>query len=538
MIDALLHIGLLVTLLLTPALHATESNDDLAGQWLGGYDSGGGWVVMRVHLQREANGWKGAVDLPGLGIAATPLQDLEVAEPTAEVRFRLAIETVTIAFAGRLHDFTITGTADRSGSRAAFQMYRFEPADRASLTSYVGTYRWDADHYLYVQFWGELGPDQIAVFDESGLVRSLWRMGPDRFFVGQEAGFPVPFQATITFQRQPDGTLTALLWSEPNAPARAAQRVTIDRSDDVVFRNGQTTLAGTLITPATAGRHPAMVIVHGSGAQDRNASLPFVRFLVRHGIALLAYDKRGVGGSSSDWRRTSFDDLAGDAVAAVRFLETRSDIDSRRIGVFGVSQGGWIGPLTASRSKAVAFVISVSGPGVSPAEETLGYLKNEMTAAGLPAEDVAEAEALAKAAFSYARTGKGWTRYLALRRKSAEKSWFPYMDLSDNKGDWQWEFRRLNNDYDPSRALKQLRCPVLAFFGERDLNVVAGKNSNIWKSALANGGHDRSVIVLPGANHVLMESATGSSFEFPHLKTFVPEYQRILVEWVNRHVLR
>jgi len=532
-----LQTGVLVTLMLSGGAHAAEGSNDLAGQWLGGFDTGKVWVVMKVQLRREGEGWKGTAGLPELGVAAAPLQDLEVAGTPPDVRFRIAEKTVAVALAGHLHDGTITGTATLSGSKAAFQLHRFEPADRASLSRYAGAYRWDADHYLYIQFWDELGPDQPAVFDESGLVRALWRMGPDRFFVGQEAGVPAPFQATITFQRRPDGSIGSLQWLEPNAPPREARRGTVEHAEDVTFRNGGTTLAGALITPTSGGRHPAIVVVHGSGPQDRDGSLPFVHFLVRHGIALLTYDKRGDGGSSGDWKTSSFDDLAGDGLAALRFLQGRADIDPRRIGVFGVSQGGWIGPLMASRSKDVAFVISVSGPGVSPAEETLDYTRNELRLAGLSAEDTAEAVTLMQSAFAYARTGQGWDAYLALRKKSEAKEWLPYMGLSDDKGDWQWVFRRLNNDYDPRRALEALRCPVLALFGARDLNVVAEKNSRIWKAALAKSGHTgSSVMVLPKANHVLMQSETGSLFEFPHLKTFVPEYEGILVAWVERHV--
>lgn len=529
--------AILITLMCGAGAYAAEGGDGLAGQWLGGYDTGKGWVVMKVQLQREGDGWKGTAGLPELGIVDASLQDLEVAGSPADIRFRIASKPEAMAFAGHLHDGAITGTATLSGAKAAFQLRRFEPASRASLSSYAGAYRWDADHYLDIQFWDELGPDQLAVFDESGLIRALWRMGPDRFFVGQEAGVPAPFQATITFQRRPDGSIASLRWIEANTPPRGARRGTVEHTEDVTFRNGATTLAGTLITPATAGRHPALVVVHGSGAQDRDGSLPFVHFLVRRGIALLTYDKRGVGGSSGDWKTASFDDLAGDGLAALRFLQGRPDIEPQRIGVFGVSQGGWIGPLMASRSKDVAFVISVSGPGVSPAEETLDYTRNEMQLAGLTAEDTAAAIALMQSAFAYARTGEGWDAYLALRKKSEEKDWLPYMGLSDDKGDWQWVFRRLNNDYDPTRALEALKCPVLALFGDRDLNVVAEKNSKVWKAALVRGGRTgSSVMVLPNANHVLMQSETGSLFEFPHLKTFVPEYEGILVEWVERHV--
>src|SRR5262249_35756791 len=158
------------------------------------------------------------------------------------------------------------------------------------------------------------------------------------------------------------------------------RRVDIERTDLVQFSNGDVRLEGTLISPATSEKHPAIILVHGSGAENREYILPWARFLIRHGVAVLGYDKRGVGGSTGDWNTASFDDLAGDAVAAVAYLKTRSDVDSAAIGVLGVSQAGWIMPIAAVRSPTIAFLISVSGAAVSPEETSLDNARNEMTA--------------------------------------------------------------------------------------------------------------------------------------------------------------
>ena len=112
--------------------------------------------------------------------------------------------------------------------------------------------------------------------------------------------------------------------------------------------------------------------------------LPFARFLIRRGMAVLGYDKRGVGGSTGDWNTASFDDLAGDVVAAFEYLKTRSDIDPAQIGLLGVSQAGWIMPLAAVRAKDIAFLISISGAGIPAAETTIDQAQNEMTASGMP----------------------------------------------------------------------------------------------------------------------------------------------------------
>ena len=125
-----------------------------------------------------------------------------------------------------------------------------------------------------------------------------------------------------------------------------------------------------------------MILVHASGAEDREYLLPFARFLIRRGMAVLGYDKRGVGASTGDWNKASFDDLAGDVVAAFEYLKSRNDIKRAEIGMLGWSQAGWVMPLAATRAKDFAFLISISGRG-SGAETTIDQARNEMVANGM-----------------------------------------------------------------------------------------------------------------------------------------------------------
>ena len=155
--------------------------------------------------------------------------------------------------------------------------------------------------------------------------------------------------------------------------------------------------------------------------ENRDYILPFARFLIRRGIAVLGYDKRGVGGSTGDWNTASFEDLAGDVVAAFGYLKTRSDIDATQIGLLGVSQAGWIMPLAAVRAKDLAFVISISGAGVPPADTTIDQARNEMTARGMKPETVADIVAIMKLQYQFARTGQGWDEYAAAREKLAAR---------------------------------------------------------------------------------------------------------------------
>ena len=132
---------------------------------------------------------------------------------------------------------------------------------------------------------------------------------------------------------------TALRWREAGTE-REAPRVPLYDEQPAEFRSGDVTLAGSLLLPRTPGRRPAVVLVHGSREGDRYALLMHAAFLLRHGVALLAYDKRGVGGSGGDWRSASIPQLAGDAEEAVQWLKGRAEINPGQIGLLGLSEGG------------------------------------------------------------------------------------------------------------------------------------------------------------------------------------------------------
>jgi uncharacterized protein len=278
-------------------------------------------------------------------------------------------------------------------------------------------------------------------------------------------------------------------------------------------------------------------LVHGSGPATREQILPFARFLVRRGIAVLAYDKRGVGGSSGDWTTASFDDLAGDVIAAFAYLKTRPDVDTTRIGMLGVSQAGWIMPLAAVREPRFAFLVSVSGAGVPVEETVIDQAQNEMLARGMKRDVVEQIIDVMTAQHRYARTGEGWDAYIAARGRLAARIGKPPDAYPDTPDHPSWQFMRRIYFYDPAPTLRKLRTPTLALFGELDNNIVANKNRAAWESALRDGGHpDYSLVVLPKSNHTVLEAKIGSNAEMPTLTRFVPEYFVSVRGWLERRL--
>jgi uncharacterized protein len=248
------------------------------------------------------------------------------------------------------------------------------------------------------------------------------------------------------------------------------------REEAVRFANGEVTLAGTLVLPEGTGKHPAVVLFHGSGPQKRD--LFTARWFVGEGVAALAYDKRGVGESTGNFKTVPFTELCGDGLAGVGYLKSRAEIDTKRIGVWGLSQGGWLGPLASSRSADVGWVIAVSRPGVSPGEQMIFYYAEELRTKGLGERDVEEVSALRRKVWTYGEKGIGYESAKQARRK-------PWYNDAKAQGDdlfgplltpeeqarpgapgYRW-FRQ-EAIYDPVPALRALRVPALLLFGDED----------------------------------------------------------------------
>jgi pimeloyl-ACP methyl ester carboxylesterase len=413
--------------------------------------------------------------------------------------------------------------------------------DEKVLREYAGVYRWGPDAFVYLQLWNEFvgfdKPGQLVAFDESAEVRTLYPTDPDRFFAGPGMALSTSVESRIEFQRDPAGKIVSLTWQREGNDLRTARRVESETHEDVRFANGAVQLAGTLYSPVTGGKHPAIILVHGSGAENREYMLPWARFLIRRGTAVLGYDKRGVGESTGDWNTASFDDLAGDVVAAFEYLKTRNDIDRAHVGVLGISQAGWVMPLAAVRAKDLAFLISISGAGVPGAETTIDQARNELTMTGVPSQTVDEIIGILKLQYEFARTGKGWDEYAAAREKMIAKMGPAPKTIPGTQDDPYWQFIRRLYFYDPVPTLRQLQTPTLALWGELDNNILAEKNKTAWEAALKAGGNrDYTLKILPRASHAQWEAKVGSNAETPSLQRFVPAYSTTIQDWLARRI--
>jgi dienelactone hydrolase len=315
--------------------------------------------------------------------------------------------------------------------------------------------------------------------------------------------------------------------------------------EEVRFGNGDVTLAGTLYLPAGSRSHPAVVIFHGSGPQTRDSFMG--HWFAEQGIACLTYDKRGAGESTGDFQRVAFQALVDDGLAAISFLKTRAGIDPHRIGVWGLSQGGWLGPLAASRSKDVAFVIAVSGPGVSPGEQMIFYYANQLRDRGLTELQVAEASDLRRQVWHYLSTGEGYAAADKTLHRAESQPWFTAIQeqqdglfhrtpvsgiLKDSSLRERLWFKAEVN-YDPRIALRKLTVPVLFVFGDKDQLVPVQTSIDIIRRTLTESGHrDFTIKTFPGADHgIRLESFDGRG-------QFAPGYLQTMSDWAHSKVSR
>ncbi|HEY3129357.1 MAG TPA: alpha/beta fold hydrolase [Acidobacteriota bacterium] len=304
------------------------------------------------------------------------------------------------------------------------------------------------------------------------------------------------------------------------------------RQEEVSFRNGDVTLSGTLLLPLTEVPHPAVVFLHGAGSEGRYGARFLAEYFTRYGIAALIYDKRGVGKSTGDWKRSDFTDLAGDAIAGIHFLQQRKEINPRKIGIYGHSQGGSIGPLVAARSRDVAFVISGAGGGVPMYEAEINSLTNQIRAKGITGGDLAEATAFIQIFISVARTGEGWAQLDTAVEKARDTKWLPILGVPA-KDNYFWSFYRQIADYNPAVYWEKVSVPVLIIQAERDVYVpVAPSVANIDRALRKAGNKDYTIIILPRALHTFnINPEPGQPFEWWHV---APGFPDLLTAWVNQ----
>jgi uncharacterized protein len=324
---------------------------------------------------------------------------------------------------------------------------------------------------------------------------------------------------------------------------------------EVTFENKSAgvKLAGTLTLPKGNGPFPAAILIAGSGAHDRDESImghrPFLVIadhLTRNGVAVLRCDDRGVGGSTGDKMAVTDEDLAGDALAAVAFLKGRPEIDPKKIGLIGHSEGGIIAPIAAARSADVAYIVLLAGPGLNG--EELLYRQGELIARAMKSDDkaVAAQRAMQEKIFTILKKEKddkaAREQFEAMiRDETAKLGDDEKKEAEKMKGAAEAQIKMVLTPwfhffltYDPAPTLRRVKCPVLALNGERDLQVPAKADLEAMEKALKDGGNkDATVKEMPKLNHLFQTCETGALSEYAKIdETIAPAALEEITGWI------
>jgi len=329
-------------------------------------------------------------------------------------------------------------------------------------------------------------------------------------------------------------------------------------TEEVSFTNSidSITLSGTLTLPSATGKFPVVVMISGSGPQNRDEELlghkPFLvvaDHLTKKGIGVLRFDDRGTAKSTGDFKSATSTDFANDVLSAVTYLKTRNDIDYKNIGLVGHSEGGLIAPMVASESKDIDFIVLLAGPGISGYDILL--LQNELIsiANGTDESKLQTELALLKGGLDIIIKGDDLDEIKSVLRdyfqkelnKNAEllpegikKNQFIEGTVDQLATSWFQFFLK----YDPASSLVKVKCPVLAINGEKDLQVPSKVNLDAIEKYLKEGENNNFVVKeLPHLNHLFQECSTGSPNEYGEIEqTFAPKALLEISNWILKQL--
>jgi uncharacterized protein len=503
------------------------------GQWIGGFDGVDGTVYVSAQVEAEAGVLTGSLELPLQGDGAVKLEGIKASADALHFDVRGA--KTRLAFDGKRREAgRVTGTVRQGRGAASFELLKVATLSPARLDAIAGTYELEPGHNVLVaRSQGGL----IYVDQDRGRVGALFALDDRTLIGGPSLGSGYPIELKIDVPAAPGEAVDRIKWSWRNRDSALGVRRHPYRAEKVSFAStGNVRLSGTVLIPDRPGPHAAVVMVHGSGPSTRDALWPWADMYARAGIAVLIHDKRGTGASSGSWSAATFDDLADDAHAAVRLLQSRPEIDARRVGLHGMSQGGWIAPLVAKRAPDVAFIIAESAPAMTPVEHERLRVPYQLAADGFAPDLIAHAVSFMDQKFEVARTGEGWDALQAAMARGAREGWLSYVNPPPSLENLRWNWDHILS-YDPAPALEALSCPVLVLYGGLDSIVPARIHRDRMQAALERARtRDVTIKVFDKANHAFLQAVTGGRRESAALKGFVDGYLGTHIAWLSERL--
>ena len=542
---------------LTAVMTLGAQAQDVIGDWQGALKIGEAQLHMVVHIAKADNGGlRATMDSPDQGAKGIPISSISL----KDFKLTFTSDAIRGAYEGTVNaaGTVIEGTWTQGGGSLPLSLTRaVKPSD------IDGTWQGTLDaggaklrlvlHLITTKdgLTGSLdSPDQgaaglpVSATKREGASLTVELKAIGGKFVGAIAKDLSAIEGTWT---QGGGSLP-LVFKRGNGAAAAPPRRPQNpakpypyREEDLTYENRQAgiKLAATLTIPQGKGPFPAVALITGSGAQDRDESLlghkPFLvlaDYLTRKGIAVLRTDDRGTAKSGGVFATATTAEFATDTEAAIAYLKTRPEVNPKKIGLIGHSEGGVIAPLVAARNRDVAFIVMMAGSAVPGDQIIVAQVVAGAEAAGVSHAAGAEAGVKQRKILDIVEQEKDET----VRRQKLRA------ELGAALPDAQFEtvYQQLNSPwyryfltYDPGPALRQVTCPVLAITGEKDIQVPAQQNLPAIRKALEAGGNKSfEVVALPGLNHLFQNAKAGAVSEYGQIEeTMSPVALEKIASW-------
>lgn len=395
----------------------------------------------------------------------------------------------------------------------------------------VGEYRLD-DGALFSVGGAENAFDGLMyIHFGTGRSGSLFAVDSNRFINGPRRVDADPVDYTVQFE---PGDRIAI--SSADGKRWRGTRTVVFREQEVTFpTTGGLRLAATYTVPTTPGPHPAVVMFHGSDPHTRFRG-NMVTFFASRGLAVLSWDKRGNGDYAGAFATANIDTLAADGEAAIRWLRARPEIDPKRVGAWGISQGGWPLSVIAAHDSTLAFIIVHSGSALTPAVQGEDEMRMRVLENG---GSQSEVDDLLYYYRRYLDVLRGVAprepldeEYRAMRAMGNRYIWSPSVSTSPRE---RWQ--RGINDFDPVPHWSKARVPVLSLFGAFDGYVPPETNVPVLRAAFARSGNrDTTIVVFPNGNHRLEESSQRISNDWALASRQLPEYYSTIATWLDKRL--
>lgn len=388
------------------------------------------------------------------------------------------------------------------------------------------------------------------------------------FFGNNQLRLEVPaFNAYFQGIVSPDGSVIGGYWNQEQRPQPLSLRRVLEIAgprrpqeplrpypydeEEVAYAGLEAgvEVSGTLTLPPEGHPCPAVLLISGGGPQNRDGLIlghrPFLvlaDYLTRRGIAVLRVDDRGVGASTGDRSLATPEDSARDALSGVGFLKDRREIDARRIGLIGHSEGGIVAPMAAVRSPDVAFVVIMASPGLPGDEYNHQFEESVGRALGESPETLAAKRVVREKVFAVLKQEEDRSVAEAKLRRILEEIEppMPEASVAATVRRYLSPWFRFSVTYDPGPTLAGVECPVLAIYGSKDVQVPPDGNAEVVESALKRGGNrDYRIEILPGLNHLFQTAETGAPYEYAKIEeTLSPVLLELVADWILEHAFR